>query len=168
MSALNLRLDRLLTSVQSTCVLPLDDGARALLRKELLAERAAVLATAARFSSAAGRSAVDLDALRLACTTHQLLQPPIRPHCEFHASVVNSLSVAWPMDGALVVPLAAAGVPEPRGAARDAALPLLAAPPASGGGGGLPTPQPPPPAAESVVGFSIHVPKRARVGGEDA
>jgi hypothetical protein len=162
------RLEKLLTAVQASSVLPMDDGARALLRKLILEERTSVLATAARFSSAAGRAAVELDALRLACSTHQLLQPPIRPHCEFHASVVNSLPAAWPMDGALAVPLAAAGVPEPGGGGGAPAPPPPAPAPPAG------APAPPPPAA----GFSVHVPlrdmarragavKRARVDGGD-
>jgi hypothetical protein len=164
------RVERLLDTAASTCVLPLDDGARAQLRKIVLSERAAVLTTAARFAAQAGRPAVDVDSLRLACSTHQLLQPPLRPHCEFHASVVNSLPAAWPMDGALVVPLAAAGMPEPRGAGAGVAPP----PPPQ-----QQQQQPPQPPQLPAAGFSLHVPladlartaaaaaKRPRVGAEE-
>ena len=104
-------LSSLVASSQATSPAPLSPAAAACL-EALLARELRGLEAAAQRLGAAGlqtaRGASDGDALRLACSFQQLLQPPLRHHCEYHATLVNSRPAQWPVSGEVCVPVAAA------------------------------------------------------------
>jgi hypothetical protein len=121
-------LAQLTASSQITCPVPLPASAVACLEGLLARELRGVEAAALRL----GRGTADAHALRLACSFQQLLQPPLRQHCEYHASAVNARGAAvWPVSGEVCVPVAAL---QSVGAG-GLALPGLARARAAAGGG---------------------------------
>ena len=103
-------LRSLTASSQVTCPVPLPPSSVACLESLLLRELRGVEASAQRLGVSVGtsRGCTDAESLRLASSFQQLLQPPLRHHCEYHASAVNARpSPCWPVSGEVCVPLGA-------------------------------------------------------------
>ena len=100
----------LLNSSQMTSPNALDESSLHTLRGILTTEKNKIMSTAAIISSNFTGSiqrdvSKDPVSLQLACSFHQLLQPPLRHHSEYHASSVNVVAATWPVSGEFSVPL---------------------------------------------------------------
>ena len=102
-------LRSLTQSSQITCPVALPASSVACLEGILERELRSVEASAQRLGASLGvaRGSLDAESLRLACHFQQLLQPPLRHHCEYHASIVNSRKAQWPTSGKVVIPVSA-------------------------------------------------------------